>query len=268
MPHTSYFKLESNKYKKCNTPEEKFDLLSRKLLKNFKLMVGDEKYSIEEVEVYYYSNDHKDEYVHKNKDQLKNAKWYFHQYGIGVYKSGTYKGLDMTFGNDVDKYGGILIRSIMNINTNEFITGPCNCVNHMLKKFNLTESGEMVNRLEDLDIFNTNNTLHLIYEKNEIIPTIFTGPRVGLSLKYPNYLLKEYRYLKQPTKIPKYRSTIITTLYKNGETEKTIETKTKLSSKTIKNSIQEFNNGKIMTEVDAKELGVDKINLIYGYNSR
>jgi len=37
--------------------------------------------------------------------------WYFHRYGSKGYKSGTYKGLDITFGQD-SMYGGILIRSI------------------------------------------------------------------------------------------------------------------------------------------------------------
>ena len=156
---------------------------------------------------------------------------------------------------------------MMNIETKEIITEPCNCVNHMVKKFGYTESGELVKRMEDLDIFNEQNTIHLIYEKSEA-STIFTGPRVGLSNKYPEYLLKEYRYLKQPSKIPKYRSTIVTSLYKQGETEETITTKTKLSSRTVKNSIKEFNDGKVLTEEDAKELKVEKINLIFGYNSK
>jgi hypothetical protein len=56
-----------------------------------------------------------DEYTHCNDDQLKYGYWYFHKFPNGSYKGGTFKGLDITLGNNKDKYCGILIRSIYDI---------------------------------------------------------------------------------------------------------------------------------------------------------
>jgi hypothetical protein len=94
------------------------------------------------------------------------------------------------------------------------------------------------------------------------------GPRVGLSTKYPEYLLKEYRYLKQPSKIPKYRNTIITSLHKDGKTEDEIKTLTKISATSIKRAVKEFDSGKELDDSEAKELKQNKINLIFGYNNK
>lgn len=66
----------------------------------------------------------------------------------GKYKSGTYKGLDLTFGRPGSSVGGILIRSLMPVTVEKsgetlivsgggkdsFIEGPCNSVNRILKE--------------------------------------------------------------------------------------------------------------------------------------
>ncbi len=66
----------------------------------------------------------------------------------GNYKSGTYKGLDLTFGIPDRSIGGILIRSLMPVSVEKdgdvikviggskdtFIEGPCNCVNKILQE--------------------------------------------------------------------------------------------------------------------------------------
>ena len=49
------------------------------------------------------------------------------------FKCGTYKGMDLTFGNSkLDLFGGILIRSIMNLKSGEYIEGPCNSVSTLI----------------------------------------------------------------------------------------------------------------------------------------
>jgi len=264
------FNIESNSYTKCKSVEEKFKLFATSLLLNFTIKINNDYISIEEIEFYYNSKDHKDNYTHKNKDQLTNSMWYFHQYHNGTYKSGTYKGLDMTFGNNKDSYGGILIRSIYNTTTNEFITGPCNVVNYILKKLNCESVELLVEKMKDKNIFNSKNPFYV--EKNNIQQNedskkvkIFMGPRVGLSLKYPEYLIKEYRYLKQPNLIPKYRTTIISSLHNEGLTKDEIEQITKLSKNSIKKAIEEFEEGSNLSETNLKNLKVDKINKIFGY---
>lgn len=266
------FNIESNFYTKCKSIEDKFKLFATSLLSNFTIKVNNDLISIEEIEFYYNSKDHKDHYTHKNKDQLTNSMWYFHQYHNGTYKSGTYKGLDMTFGNNKDSYGGILIRSINNTTTNEFITGPCNVVNYILKKLNCESIEILVEKMKDKNIFNNKNPFYVEknnqqnnIEQNNKEVKIFMGPRVGLSLKYPEYLIKEYRYLKQPNLIPKYRTTIISSLHNKGLTKDEIEQTTKLSKTSIKKAIEEFEEGCNLSETNLKNLKADKINKIFGY---
>jgi hypothetical protein len=177
MSNKKTFDFSSETSEDCDSAEDKFNLFVKKILNDYKLVVGDQNYSIEEIELYYHSPDHEDTYTHKSKDQLKNSKWYFHKYGNGTYKSGTYKGLDMTFGNGDDSYGGALIRSISNDKTDEFITGPCNAVNHILNKYDFSESSELVDDMEDLDLFNEDNKIYLSSEfADDADNTIFTKP--------------------------------------------------------------------------------------------
>lgn len=51
------------------------------------MKIGGNVITTEEAEIYYNSKDHKDDYTHKNKDQLTNEMWYFHQYHNGTYKN-------------------------------------------------------------------------------------------------------------------------------------------------------------------------------------
>lgn len=268
MSNKEYLKLTSKLYKNCPTLEDKFKLFSSYLLKQFKLKVGNAICSLEEIEIYYHSSDHSDEYVHQNKDQLLSGTWYFHQYATGTYKSGTYKGMDITFGNGKDVYGGVLIRSISNQTDNEFITGPCNTVNYLLKKSGCEEVSDLVKKIKSLDVYDDKNPFYLTIQPTQDTGQIFTGPRVGLSTKYPEYLIKEYRYLKHPTKISKNRSTIISSLYNGGMKEQDICTITKVLKASVKKAIKEFDDAEDLTEDEVKALKSDKINKLFGFHSK
>lgn len=89
-------------------------------------------------EIEFYLNDdkyHKDTFTHGDPIQATNGKWYMHRMTAKnpmSFKGGTYKGMDLTFGKPGQIYGGILIRSIMNIKTRTHIEGPCNCLDAIL----------------------------------------------------------------------------------------------------------------------------------------
>jgi len=96
-------------------------------------MVNEKPHRLVEVEFYFMAPKHQDVFSHQHKDQKQCAKWYFHKAGEGDnYKGGTYKGLDIAFGNP-KAFGGILIRTIQDLTTENFIEGPCMCVDHILK---------------------------------------------------------------------------------------------------------------------------------------
>ena len=161
---------------------------AEKLLNNTLLCVKDNKYRICEIEMYHHGKDHLDEYTHKDVLQMEFDKFYLHRFRNGTFKSGTYKCMDITYGDVKTKtYFGILIRSIQNIDTNEFFCGPCISVNELLKLYNCKEFGEFV---KNWDI-NEEFKLH-----EAVLPKedIYVGPRVGLGDKYPEFKLKNYRY--------------------------------------------------------------------------
>ena len=183
-----------------------FDLISDIILNKIILVANDTKYRICEIEMYLQNEDHKDLYVHCNPEQKNYGTFYFHKYQNGTYKSGTWKGLDIVFGNK-NKYFGILIRSIMNLDTEEFIEGPCRCVNTILQEFGFkTVADFFVNNKPQITL--DDSDLHLkscVMEHKDI----YSGTRIGLSNKYPEYKDRMYRYVIYQNKIKKGKKSLI-----------------------------------------------------------
>lgn len=257
-----YFDINSKIYNGINTLQEKFELFAKYLLNNCVMYIENNKYYLEEIEFYYYSDSHKDSYVHKKQDQKTNQKWYFHQYATGVYKSGTYKGLDLTFGTK-NSYGGILIRAIQNAVNGQYIIGPCNVVNYILKQLNIEEVKDLVLMLESTDAFSQLNKFYLKNEKH-IDNLIFKGPRVGLSSKYPEHMFLNYRFLKSPNVTLKYKDTLISVLYNEGLQPDEINKMTGISKSTITKAITTFENGKKLNDIS----GEKNINVMFGFYSK
>ena len=132
-------------------------------------------YRISEIEFYFNdSNVHPDTFTHGDEMQKQIGQWYFHRFGK-TYKSGTYKGMDLSFGKGDQAYGGILIRAITSVCAfgckhlppNDFIEGPCNTVNKILEHNSsetlaLKEVKDFV-ALDDFstDAFNSSSRLYL-----------------------------------------------------------------------------------------------------------
>jgi hypothetical protein len=149
------------------------------------------RYRISEIEFYYHEKEiHEDEYAHRDELQLEYGYFYPHRINGKGFKGGTFKCMDITYGSrERNVHFGILIRSVRNIETGEFFTGPCICVNEFLKNFGATEWKELGD-----DVIKFVNTQFSLKEVSIQPLTIFTGPRVGLSDKYPDFKDKEYRY--------------------------------------------------------------------------
>jgi len=90
-----------------------FDELANYLMNKCVLEINNDEYRIAEIEFYYFDEKkHNDIHTHRDKCQKKSNVFYFHPAGV-----------DITFGNE-HYYGGILLRSIINLQTNEYIIGP------------------------------------------------------------------------------------------------------------------------------------------------
>lgn len=183
--------------------------IAKALLLKYVLVVNDKKeFRICEIEFYINNTTHGDQYTHGDVNQKTFGKWYFHRYHGNCYKSGTYKGLDLTLGNK-DTFFGVLIRSIYDIETGEFIEGPCRSVNKILELNGVSDVKEyMMGRTDPLSARSTKN-FHLKRKSILDDEQIYMGPRIGLSDKYPEWKNVNYRFLIKKGMIKKDKSRLI-----------------------------------------------------------
>jgi hypothetical protein len=257
-----------------------FNYLANKLLNEIYICTPTNKYKIIEIEFYYNSENHPDPFVHCDKEQNVPGNWYFHKMHGKSYKEGTYKGLDITFGiENGNSYGGILLRSIQNIQTNEITEGSCSIVNKILDDNNNIKSvKEFVKLFEsanvkyyEKDIKPSECPLYLLSTKN-LKRHIYYAPRVGLSLKKSNgdrmkYIMKYYRFLTEPT-LKKFKCGIILALYDRKIDTKVIAKLTNTKERYITKYIDLFENSKIDKIDIKKNLKTCDLCNIIGYCSK
>jgi len=186
---------------------ESFDKIANKLFYDYQLQVNHNYYRLIDIEFYYYTDDltdtHKDIYIHKHLTQRHSAKWYFHDSGI-----------DITFGNNSDHYGGILIRGIAKIEKakidNNFITsqihGPIKVRSEITESFN--------------NVFDNSPNVFCLFEINNELE--------GSCMPAPLYVVKTNRINLNPQKDneeryfdSKYRYVILLDKCQFGYTNKT-----------------------------------------------
>jgi hypothetical protein len=154
-----------------------FKRIASELMNHWILKIENSHYRITEIEFYFNSNIHNDNYTHSHELQKKTGSWYFH--GSGV---------DITFGNE-NSYGGILIRALYNLDSKIFTYGPIKVVTELFSNFHsVYNNSYFFGLIEDLD--------NLLKIENPI-----AAPRVGLNkTNNPEMRDKFYRYLVMPSK--------------------------------------------------------------------
>jgi hypothetical protein len=176
------------------------DRIAKSILNKHQIINGDKEFRICEIEFYIMNESHNDEYTHQDEHQMTYGKWYFHRTQAGNYKSGTYKGVDLTLGNaDSKTHFGVLIRSICSNtgdeHTDKLVEGPCKTVNHILELNGCKDVKEfMVDRADPLYARSTKN-FHIKRCTRLKKYDVYSGPRIGLSKKYPEYKDRSYRYV-------------------------------------------------------------------------
>lgn len=178
-----------------------FDRIAKTLLNHTILKTIENSYRIREIEFYYHSAIHTDFYCHKNDRQLKNQRLYFHRFkDPEKYVRLKHKGIDITLGNGEEIFGGILIRAIENIETNEIITGIGNLANQIIidigGTFSILELYE-----SNKNIFDSTGPIYLDTGKENSFK-IFKKIRQGLNLAKEDvdkfYLDSKYNYFTYP----------------------------------------------------------------------
>lgn len=101
-----------------NETEEEFETIAGTLFDNFAIQTEKSVYRLVEIEFYWNSPKHIDNITYERKHvDPKSGDWFFH-----------YSGVDISLKNEqTGGYGGILIRSIYDINKGTIIKGPLVC---------------------------------------------------------------------------------------------------------------------------------------------
>lgn len=167
------------------------------LLNQYGLVIADRVYEFCELELYLHSEQHPDPTVHCHPVQNMYGKWYFHRTSNkpgAKYRGGTFKGLDMTFGDD-ENYFGILIRSIYSKDTG-IISGPCLVVNHILDRYQVETIDDLLRPSPDrpMDFRENIRGLHVIPHKVSQHEN-YRGPRIGL--KDGEWAALPYRFVRR-----------------------------------------------------------------------
>ena len=112
--------------------EEEFESIASSLFNNFAIQTYNALYRFVEIEFYWNSANHVDNSTYQRKYvDPKSGDWFFH-----------YSGVDIALKNEqTGGYGGILIRSIYDINTDVIYKGPMVCAMKLFSETNaFTES--------------------------------------------------------------------------------------------------------------------------------
>jgi len=192
--------------------QDLLDRMAESILNKHRLLVPDtdgdiHEYRICEIEFYVRNDSHDDEYTHQDEHQKTYGKWYFHRTKSGNYKGGTYKGVDLTFGNDAT-YFGVLIRAIYSEEEDEFIEGPCRCVNKILELNGCKNVGDYMKDRTDPPSARSTKNFHIKRCRGLEKHDIYSGPRIGLSDKYPDFRDVPYRYVTMKNRIKKQKKSL------------------------------------------------------------
>jgi 3-methyladenine DNA glycosylase Mpg len=197
-----------------------FDAIAGRLLCGCRLMAAGTAYRLTEVEMYYHGGTHLDPFSHRDPMQKNTGLWYFHR-THGVYRSGSFKGVDLTFGGG-EAFGGILIRGI-ETEDGTLVDGPSLCVDYLLTRTGKTSVALLDEAIEGRATWDPDNPLHLQWQSETVDRAILKTARVGLSLKRARksdlptrFLMRPYRYLSEPRRIGKGKLHMVLALHAQG----------------------------------------------------
>jgi len=245
-----------------------FEAISNGLMNQYTLFINGEPHRLAELEFYFCGDKHNDTFTHQDDMQSTSGNWYFHKTGSG-YKGGSYKGLDITFGQN--GYGGILIRAIETMD-GEYIEGPSLCVDRVISMNNSKEISDYVKT----DGFNLcvwrKSTLSL--QRNDKLDqrTLVSGPRFGLTLTKLDderlyYIMKPYRFVCLPTKVRKGRQNLVLGLHAQGKSIDQIIKLTGVNRSVITGYINKIEEGKkkSLEDFKSKKLNTELLSHLAGF---
>jgi hypothetical protein len=233
--------------------EDWFSAIATHLLNGVRLMVGTAAHRLTELEFYYHTEGHLDPFAHRDPIQRDCGRWYFHR-SHGVYRNGSFKGLDVTFGG-VDSFAGILIRSL-ETPEGKLVDGPSLCVDYLLAKTGFASVASLDQAITGRLAWDTTSPLALEWLSPSVERPTYRSARVGLSLRraasYPDmirFLVRPYRYLTEPRRIRKGKAHLVLTLHAQQIGPEAIHQMTGCPRRTIQAYLADFEEGRSDTDV-------------------
>ncbi len=219
-----------------------FHQIATRLLGSFRLRVADSVSRLVEVEFYFDGEAHRDPFTHGHAEQRTSGYWYFHRVGAS-YRGGSFKGLDLTFGDGVS-HGGILVRSL-ETPRGELVVGPSLSVDYLLAATGSSSVAVLAARIGGRSAVDPESPLQLIDAGSNVDVSLFRSARVGLSLKRHNDAIardlrsRHYRFLSEPRRVTKGRRELIAALLSTGHSPEEVRRMTGSPIRTITACLRE-----------------------------
>jgi hypothetical protein len=225
-----------------------FDAIAARLLTGTRLLVGSEPHRFTEVEFYYHGGGHLDPFTHRDPIQREVGRWYFHR-TRGVYRGGSFKGFDLTFGG-TGAFGGVLIRGLEKPD-GTLVDGPSLCVDHLLARTEARDVATLDEAIEGRVAWDSESPLCLEWVDELADLPLLRSPRVGLSLKRlrnspqpPRYVMRSYRYLSEPKRIAKGKLHMVLAEHARGGAAEQINKVTGCPRGTVGRYVADFEEGR------------------------
>jgi len=227
-----------------------FESLAATLLNDRDLVVNGAVHRLAEVEVYYHGPRHADPYAHRHPLQRESGRWYFHRTGTGGrYRGGSFQGLDLTLG-DGSAYFGVLIRSVVTPEA-RVIDGPSLVVDHLLRLTGAEGVAALDRRIAGRSVGASDSPVHLRPAARPRTATVWSSPRVGLSLaqaigspQAARFVGRPYRFLTEPRAIRKGKPHLVLALHGRGEKADAVARVTGCQLRCVRRYIAAFEAGR------------------------
>lgn len=244
------------------------------LLNRTRWVIAGRPHRIAEVEFYFRGPEHDDPFTHGDPIQVHAGRWYFHK-TAGMYRGGSFKGVDVTFGDGVAR-GGILIRGAETPD-GHLIDGPSLLVDHLLRLCHQKSVSAFDQEIAERLVWDPTNPMYLAEAEGSGKP-VTVSARVGLSLRRagpgstkPAYLTREYRFLTEPRAITKGKPHLVMALHRAGRTAIAIREVTGVPAKSIADYIAEYAAGATAGRFEdyfGKEIGPKDVCRLHGIADR
>lgn len=248
---------------------EAIDRIAQLALTRTTWMIAGRAHRFTEVEFYVTTARHDDPFTHGDPMQREFARWYHHRSGR-QFRSGTYKGLDLTFGRD-DAFAAMLVRGIESIDApSKRVDGPCLCVDHALA---LTKHPSVASFVESYDraVDERVGSPSCLVVSDERAVQVHRSARVGLTLKRGatearmRFLAAPYRFLTEPTRIKKGRVQLVCAMHARGERVEAIAARTGSRAAVVQRYIAQFELGRSRDPAELRgELDSDSLAQLLG----